>query len=446
MNIRIHSLQLVAAGFVTCAIAVLLPEDGNAQTRSESGRDVIDRIVCVVGPDVITASELAGQMQLVALQTGRRPRTEAEVMAFQNEILEQMIADKLFLFEARKDTTIVLRPDEVDQALDDQLASLSQRYGSNEAFVEALAAEGLTLRDLRRQYRDEIENRLLRQRLIQNKLFDVAVSRFEVERFYDVFQDSIPEQPEALRLAHILLEVTPAQVVEDSVREAAAGLRERVLQGADFASLAVQFSQGPSAPGGGDLGFIARDDVVPEFGRAAFNLQPGDISGVVRTQFGYHIIKAEDRQGDRLRVRHILLEVFPSAEDTAQTLSLADSLLTEARGDGDFGELAKIFSTDNETRATGGELGWFALNELPGEFADYLTGYTDPGEIRGPVPSPFGYHIFNLLEYQPPKSLTIADDYDQVRELARQQKTGRIVDELIAELKSKTYIEYRLEG
>jgi peptidyl-prolyl cis-trans isomerase SurA len=274
----------------------------------------------------------------------------------------------------------------------------------------------------------------------------VSVSRREVEQFYSEFKDSIPKQRETIKLAHLLLEIKPSPEVEDSVQALAASLRQRILDGADFATLSAQNSSLGAGANGGDLGYIARDDVVPEFARAAFQLNVGDISGVIRSQFGYHVIKCEGKRDDRLRLRHILLAVPPSAEDSAIILYLADSLLTEARGGGDFAEMAKTFSSDNDTRAAGGELGWFLVQQMPSEFVTAVSGWKTPGEYRGPVMSRFGVHLLKLLDHQPEKTLSLEDDFDRIKDLARQDKTGQEVDKWIEELKKRTYIDYRMDS
>lgn len=408
-------------------------------------RDVIDKIIVVVGDQIILASELASQIQLYTFQTGKQPKTQAEFDKLQKDILDQMVNDQLFLIEAKKDTSIKLRDEEIDMALDDQLSRLAQNFNSDEDFQAALQAEGLTVRDLRKRYRDDIRNQLLRQRFIQRKLMDVSISRHEVEEFYNEFKDSIPVQPEAVRLAHILLTITPSPKVEDSVREFATELRQRILDGADFAAISAQYSSGGAGANGGDLGFVNKDDVVPEFGRAAFNLAVGDISGVIRTQFGYHIIKNEGKRGDQLHLRHVLLSVTPTAADSARTVALADSLLQAAQAGADFAEMAKVFSQDNDTRASGGELGWFAVDKLPPEFAKFVVGWKTPGEYRGPVFTQYGVHILKLLEYQEEHTYDLANDYDKIKELARQNKTGILVDNWIKDIKAHSYIEYRLD-
>ncbi len=407
--------------------------------------EMIDKIVAVVGDEVILASELVSQLQLVSLQSGIRPRNQAELDSLQSDILEQMISDRLFLLAAREDTSIAVRPEEVDAALDEQVSRISQNFGSYDEFQAALTAEGLTVRELKKRYRNDIENQILKQRYIQKRLSTVSVSRQEVIEFYDNFRDSIPNQPEAVKLAHVLLEIQPSAGLEDSVREYVSELRQQILDGADFAVISSQYSTGGAGLNGGDLGYVSRADVVPEFARPAFNLAVGDISGVVRTRFGYHVIKCEGKKEDRLHLRHLLVEVKPAAEDTTRAYQLADSLLNAARAGEDFEQIAKAFSTDDETRAQGGELGWFATAQLPPEFADIVTGWTTPGEYRGPVATQYGLHLLKLLDYQAERKYTLEDDFDRIKELARQDKTGRLVDTWIAEFKKETYISYRLD-
>lgn len=413
--------------------------------RVDAQRETADKIAAIVGDQVILVSELANQIQLVALQSRLQFNSQEEVLQLQREMLDEMISDRLFLLAAKEDTSISVRPEEIEVALDEQINRVAGNYGSYEQFLDALAAEGLTIRELKKRWRPDVENQLLKQRFIQKKLYSVSVAKREVEEFYRQFKDSIPTQPEAVKLAHILLPIEPSQSVEDSVRGYVEELRRRILDGADFAVISSEYSTGGAGVNGGDLGYLSRDDVVPEFARAAFNLSEGDISGVIRTQFGYHVIRCEGKRGDRLKLRHLLVEVTPLSEDTARAMEVADSLMQEVQGGGDFATLAKAFSSDDNTRAQGGELGWFAIDQLPPEFSDVVTGWTTVGELRGPVLSRFGLHLLKLLDHQAEKQFTLEDDYDRIKELARQDKTGRLVDEWIEELKDKTYISYRLE-
>jgi peptidyl-prolyl cis-trans isomerase SurA len=422
---------------IAIALFLIAPEP-----RAE--REIVDEIIAVVGDTVVLGSEVANQMRMFLLQNNRQLTGEEEARKLQSDILEQMINDHLLLAAAKLDTSIVIRDEEVEASLDDHIARISKNFPSMDQFEQALTAEGLTLRDLRKQYRDDAKSTLLKQRFIQRKLYNVSVSRHEVEQFFTQYKDSIPSQPEASKLAHILLRVTASKAVEDSVRDFVTALRQRILDGADFATISSRYSSMGYGANGGDLGYMSREDVVPEFARAAFNLNVGEMSGVIRTQFGYHIIRCEGKEEPRLHLRHVLLAVTPTSQDTARLIHLADSLVGAIAQGSDFAELAKAFSEDTESRANGGELGWFTAEHLPVDLTDDVAGWSAVGEIRGPIVSTQGTHILKLLDYTPAKTLDITADFDRIKEMAREEKTGRLVEDWISGLRQKAYIEVHL--
>jgi peptidyl-prolyl cis-trans isomerase SurA len=407
-------------------------------------QEPIERIVAIVGQEPIMASELAAQIQLTAIQNNIRPATQEELDKMQSEILEQMISERLFLIEAKKDTMITVTSDEVLDAVNGHIAQVASQFETEEQFLEQLSLEGMNLRSFRRRLYPEIESQLLKQKLIGSKLNRISISQKEVMEFYEMFEDSIPDQPEAVRLSHILITFQPSGGTEDSVRVQAEKIRQMAAVGADFASLAIQYSSGPTAVSGGDLGLISPDDVVEEFSRAAFNLQPGGISAAVRTQYGYHIIKCEEKQGGRAHLRHILFEVNPTAVDSALSYKLVDSLLTEIENDGDFKELAKIFSADDDTRKQGGELGWFAVADLPQGFSDAMDSLIEAGDVYGPARTEYGLHIIKKLDWQEGRKLSPETDFDRLKEMARQTKTGEFVENWLEEIRAKTFVEIRL--
>jgi len=407
-------------------------------------QEPIEKIIAIVGNEPILSSELAAQIQLMAIQQGIRPKNEAEVRQFQEQVLNDIISERLLLIEAKKDTMINVTDDQIERAIDDHIASLIEQFPSEEVFLNELSREGLTLRAFQKRLRPEMENQLLKQQLVNRKLSSITISNQEVYDFYEQYRDSIPDQPDAVRLAHILLTFQPSKTTEDSIRQMAQEVRENASAGAEFATLAITHSDGPGALTGGDLGFISRDDVIPDFGRVAFNLAPGEISGVFRTQYGYHIVKCEAVQGNQAHLRQILFEVKPTAVDSALTYKLVDSLLTEIKNGADFRELAKVYSADDDTRKAGGELGWFAVKDLPPGFQDAVAELDEVGDVYGPAASEYGLHIIKLMERQQGREITIENDFDQIKNMARQSKTGEMVDKWINEIRENVYVDIRL--
>ncbi len=417
-----------------CAIVML----GGLSVQGE----VVERIVAVIGDRPILASELANQVQTYLLQTGDQ---DVDVDKLADEMLDKMVSDALMLSAAREDSTIVASPAEIEAQLTERLASLAARFPTEAAFIQQLAKEGLTKRTLEKRFRPEIRDQILKQKIINRKLSAVSVSRQETEQFFQANADSLPEMPDRIKLAHILLKFKVSDATDDSLKEMAEVARKLVVEGLDMTEVAKQMSGGavgPGAPIGGRIGFVKRAELVPEFARAAFSLQPGSVSGPVRSDYGWHIIKSHTRTRDSVDVSQILFPASPSPADSAVALTLADSLYQALEAGANFKELAKQFSDDDSSRATGGELGLMTYDQLRPEFIEPL-GEIEPDQITQPVRSEIGHHILKLLEREQGRKLAMKTDFDIIRNMARQEKTGRMVEEWVVELKKKIYVDVR---
>ena len=405
--------------------------------------EVLDRVVAVVDKQIILESELNSQLQLYAMQNRIDLSQAALLDSLRIAFLDRMIEDKVLLVQAERDTTISVTNKDVEGALSSQIDKIKSQFGSEEAFLAQLRVEGLTLKELRNQYRDEVRNQLLKEKFIQSRLEKVRVSSGEVKQFYETNRDSLPEKPAGVRLAHILISTQPSQATRDSLLNYAALLRDKAVAGEDFSLLAKNFSQDPAASDGGDLGWFARGSMVPEFEEAAFALQPGQISQVVETQFGFHIIKCTGRKEDKIKASHILITLTPSEDDLRAKLSLADSLYNLIAAGADFGELAKQFSDDETSSGEGGELGWYGADDLLPGFKDALVGL-EVNQVSKPVNSDFGYHIVKLEDRRTSTPLDLTEDYDTLMEMARREKTQRQLSEWIEGITASLYIDKRL--
>jgi peptidyl-prolyl cis-trans isomerase SurA len=420
------------------AVTILL----SAVSGSSYASELIDGIEAVVGNYIILKSEVAFQVQLWAMQQNRGELSPGELEKVRAELVEQMVDDKLILIRALKDTSINVSSEEIEEALDYRLEELKSRFPSQGDFERQMALEGLTYRELKNKFREEMRNKLYKDRLISRELSKISILPSEVRSFFEVYKDSLPAHPEIVKLAHILLNVEPSQATLDSARARAARVRDLLDGGADFAQLAEQYSDDPSASNGGDIGYFSRGDLVEEFEAAAFGLDIGEISDIVQTQYGFHIIKCEDKLGDRVRCRHILCMTSVSDEDRAATIRLADSLKTEAERGHDFAELVKQYSIDEETKKQGGELDWFVYSEMTPDFKAAVEGL-EVGDISSPTESQFGIHILKLLDRQRSRPWSLEQDMDRLKELVRRQKTEMIVGRLVEDLKREIYVEVR---
>lgn len=399
--------------------------------------ETVERIAAVIGDRVILASEVANQLQMIMLQAGQDADINPEQLA--SEILEDMVNDQLILSAARDDTTIIVSDAETKAAMDEHLASLVARFPSEEAFLEQLRFEGWTKRSYERRLRTQIREQLMKDKIIGGRLAKVTVSRQEVEKFFNKYADSLPEIAPRVRLAHIQKSFKVSPQTDDSLRGLAEAARLLAVENDDFAAIAGQFGAGAI---GGRIGYVKKDALVPDFARAAFSLQPGSISGPVRTEYGWHIIKSHNRRADSVDVSHILFPAVASAADSAWSKFVIDSLYQELLGQADFKEMAKLNSDDDATRATGGEMEMMTADQLRPEFISPLES-VEVGDITPPVLSTLGYHILKLLDRSPGRALDIKEDYDILRNMASQEKTALMVQNWVAELKKKVYIDIR---
>ncbi len=423
---------------ITICLALLigiLPGWGYAQ-------QVLDRIVAVVSDQIILESELNTQADLYVTQMRLTLKSQKEQEELRKQILDQMVNDKLLLNAAQKDTLVEVTSKEVDEALQKQMDKIKSEFTEEELKAQ-LRAEGLTEIELRKKYREQIENQIMIDRLIASKLQKVSVSTREVKDFYQTYEDSLPDEPEAAKLSHILLEIKTSPESMDSLRGRAEGLCARAKQGEDFADLAKRYSDDPSAEQGGDLGFFGRGDMIAKFEEAAFSLQPGEVSDVVQTEFGYHVIKVEDKKEDRVHARHILILVRPSEEDTLRAERLADSLFGQLQQGADFAELAKQFSDDQESKKMGGELGWYPVAQMTPEFKQGVENL-QIGEVSPPLHGPSGIHIVKLLDKKDQRKLTLDEDWDTIKDMVRRKKTNQLVSQWVQKLRQDIYVEIRL--
>ncbi len=431
----------MAKKLILVFVAVLLV---SASVTPSNAAEVIDKIVAVVGDYVILKSEVDFQTQLWLLQQGQQGKQVSpdDVEKIKSDLLQQMVNDKLILIKALKDTSISVSSDEVESALDAKLEELKGRFSSQAEFENQMLQEGLTYREVKNKFRDEVRNQLYKDRLISRELSKISVAPSEIEEFFDKYRDSLPEHPDAVKLSHLLLEIKPGQATIDSAKAKAERVKKLLDDGGDFAELAREYSEDPSASSGGDLGYFGRGDLVEEFEKAAFALDVGEISEPVLTRYGYHIIKCVDKQDGRIRCSHILFMTKPSDEDVQRVMRFADSLKSVAEAGGDFAELVKKYSADEETKKQGGELGWFVSSEMTPEFSVAVQGL-EPGDISEPTQSQFGIHLLKVLDRQTSRPWSMDEDRDRLKEFARRQKTEQVVSKLLDEVTKETYVEIR---
>jgi peptidyl-prolyl cis-trans isomerase SurA len=404
-------------------------------------QEVLDGIVAIVGDQIILRTELLQTTQGFALQMGLNPTTQAgEIEKLKKDVMQNLINEKVMLIKAKEDT-IVVEDQQVESALEARIDNLIQQLGSKEK-VEAYF--GIPIKKIKRDYREDVREQLIIQTLQQEKLREVQISRREVEDFYVTMKDSLPKKKPMVKLRHILLQIVPGEGARKRALSQIREIQKQLLNGADFEELARTYSEDPgTASRGGNLGFVERGTLFQEFEEAAFQLEPNEVSDVVETSVGFHLIQMVERRGDKIHVRHILIRLDTSESDETVTYQKAEEIRDRLMSGEDFGELAKALSDDQSSRDTGGDLGWLPIEELQIEAFKNVVDTLEEGEVSQPFKTQFGIHIVKLEGRQKERAIALNDDYDQIREWALNVKRQKVLNDWLEELKKDIYIEVK---
>ncbi|MDD2686029.1 MAG: peptidylprolyl isomerase [Gallionella sp.] len=403
---------------------------------------VIDSVVAVVNEDVITRRELDDRLRVVVGQLNKQgtPLPAPEVL--EKQILERMISDLLQTQYAKE---VGVRVD--DTQLDMAISRIAQQNGfpSLAEFRTKLEAEGVDYKKFREEIRNEIISTRLREREVESKL---VISDSEVDS-YLANKAKAGGETEELHLAHILV-VVPEQASADKIQAAREKAEQALAQlrgGADFAQVAAGASDAKDALKGGDLGWRPSDRIPPLFLNELQSAQPGQMTGVLRSPSGFHILKLVERRSGSAPVvivqthaRHILIktsEIVPAAEARKRILEIQSRIESGA----DFAEQAKRYSQDGSAQQ-GGDLDWLSPGQTVGEFEEAMNRL-EPGMI-GAVQTQFGWHLIQVIER---RNTDVSEQ--QKRQQARQAigsfKSDELYQDWLRQLRDRAFIEYRLE-
>ena len=414
-------------------IILLIPLTLPAQT-------LIDRIVAVVDKEIITESELNERVSFLAMQN----RIDPNQKGLRTQVLDGLISEKLVLAQALIDS-IEVTDDEITRALDQQITNFVRQVGSEQR-VEQMY--GKSIGRIKREYRTDIKNQLLVQRVRQQHEASISVTRREVEDFFLSFRDSLPQVPEEFELSHIYIVPKPDTAIEAKTRQLMQSVLDSINAGGDFSDFAKRYSTDPgSAASGGDLGWEKRGVFVREFEETVFGMKEGDISGIVKTQFGFHIIQLIGRRGESVHARHILMKIDKGPASDSLAVDTLRALRDRVLKGESFAQLASKYSEDEDTKSVGGDLGTLTVDQLQPDFAGQIKEMK-AGEISEPqrtvVGASYGFHIIWMRRRTLPHTINIQDDYKRIEQLTLYMKRNKLNAEWLDELKKSIYVDIRL--
>jgi peptidyl-prolyl cis-trans isomerase SurA len=407
-------------------------------------RQMVDQVVAIVGDKIILQSDIENQV-LQFLAQGYKPQGEVKC-----EILEELLAQKLLLTQAEIDS-IDVGINRVEAELEDRLMYFIRQIGSEKKLEEYY---NKSILEIKEDFRPLIREQLLTQMMQREIVAGISITPKEVNRFFkDIASDSIPMVNTQYEIQQIVIHPKPSEESRSAAREKLLGLRQRIQDGERFSTLAVLYSQDPgSARKGGELGFRTKEELDPEFAKAAFSLKDDGVSRIVESAFGFHLIQLVAKEGNLANVRHILIKPVIEIDVKIKAMNKLDSISTLLRLDSlKFSQAAVAFSEDEESKFNDGVMVnpsnssmKFELDELPQEMFNVVQKLK-LGELSNPFESAdekgdVVYKIIKIKRIIEPHKINVKDDYEKVEQMALSKKQQERLINWVEEHKMKTYI------
>jgi len=404
---------------------------------------IIDNIVAVVGSNIILKSDIETQYIQFMAQGSKGGD------ALKCEIFEELLFQKLLLHQADIDS-IVVSESQVESEMDRRLRFFINQIGSQEKLEEYYKK---SIAEIKNEFRNFIKEQLLVQQ-VESKITDkIKITPTEVRQYFNsIPPDSIPLVNSEIEIGHIVKTPNISDSVKAETRARLLSIRDRIISGSDFAALAVMYSEDPgSAKKGGELGFTNRGELYPEFEAVAYGLKEGEVSQVLESKAGFHIIQMLERRGERINVRHILLQPKPTVEDIAQAKNMLDSIYDLIINTTlSFNDAVQKYSDDPSKNNNGIIINPMTLTSKfetddiePSLF--FIVDKLKTGEISKPVPmrtddGKQAYRIVYLKSRTEPHTANLKDDYDKIQNMALQNKQNEEIQKWINNRLKSTYI------
>lgn len=438
----VATFALLFAGPIQAQISLDRPVADGSQDQ------LVDRVVAVVGDSIILYTEVMEQVNRMQAAGMELPDEPAAMAQIERQVLEDLVDQLVMLQAAERDTLVAVSDDAVEQTFGDAWEDQIRRFGGESALRQAVEQLGQTLPQYRAQLRDEIRRNLLLQRFVQDQRRrgrPVVVEEGEVREFFEQERDRFGQRPATMTIRQVFLEAQPSDSAREAARERAEEILETIRDGESFSQLAQRFSDDPgSRQEGGDLGWYRRGDgLVEEFEDAAFRLREGQISQVVESPFGAHIIRVDRVRGAERRISHILIGTEPTAQDHERARERAAEIVQAVREGASLqefeAEAARFGLPDSITVSRD------QLDQFPEAFASALRTASE-GEVLGPIQFPLSrdldvYGVVRVERVRDAGEFQYEDVRDQIRANLRDQK---FEERLIERLRRGTHIDIRL--
>jgi peptidyl-prolyl cis-trans isomerase SurA len=436
ISIYSHQCFRLYVALASCWMMVLACDTKAQAIQGEA----LDRIVAIVGKEIVLKSEVDGQVFMIAQQS---KEIKTDDPAIKKRVLDALINDRLMFNKANEDS-IQVSDEEINGQLEATIQQMIAQVGSEDRLEKVYQ---MPIWKIRRDGREEIKKRILTERVRQQLFSEVKCTPREVEEFYNRYRDSLPEVTQQVELAHIVRYITPSTTTKDKALQKARKVRDSILSGADFCELAKRHSADPGSAGScGELGMRNCTDFVAEYCGASKKLQVGETSLPIESPFGYHIIQLLDRTKEQVKTRHILISVPRQDDDIANAKNMLSEIKKKVENkEITFEDAAKSMSEEKETQGFGGFLGKSPLGSLDATLKAQVEALSDGG-MTEPLPyqtdrTKPALHIVMRKRTIPTHKPTLETDYKEIERVANSFKQNREYEKLIQTLRSEFHWE-----
>ncbi len=436
--------RMVAFGFFIVPALLIFMLSAVVSANELEGR-VLDRIVGVVENNIILQSEITSQVEEYEYFYDAS-REELKCMIF-----GEMLQERLLLTGAR-DQGFEVDEDDVESELERRMNYFAMQVGGRQQLEDYY---GQSIAELKNDLRDPLRRQMLVQQKKSALMRSIEVSPKEVRAFFNnIPEDSLPYYDTEVELAQIVIKPEITTRERERARERIRDIRSRILDdGNSFETMAILYSDdNASSSRGGELGFMEREVLDPEYAAMAFQLDEGEISPIVESQFGFHLIQTLERRGDRINTRHILIKPSITAEAEERAQHFADSIRKMIVHDTlEFHRAASLFSEDEQTKGSGGlmmdqETGSprLSVDNLPARVF-FAIDTLDAGQVTRPVSfrgqdGTNEFRIFKLIRKIPPHQANLDDDYPRIRQKALEQKENKVLNDWLKKRSEEVYL------
>ena len=408
---------------------------------SQNQEKYIEGVAAIVGDNIILKSDLSQVVSMTALQQRIDPKNNPKrFQTLQYEVLQSLVDQKIILEMAELDS-IEVKEKEVDKALNQQIETFVSQAGSEEKAETSL---GQSLSSFRREFWYEMRDRLISEQFQYSLLSNIKTNREDVFSFFKTYKDSLPLFPSLVNLNHLLITIKPSKESKNTALKQIKDIRIQILGGETFENLAQTFSEDPGSKSkGGSLGLVSRGSLVKEFEKVAFTLEPGIVSDPVETVFGYHLINVQEKQGDKVKVNHILISPKIKEKDEQRTYDVALSLRDSIFSFEEFKKFADKYSDDEKTKKVGGNIGWINPLNYSISGISFFIQQNNLGlnECSIPVKTDYGYHLLWISAIKPGGKPNLSDHWVDIELMALNQKKMLWYRNWMEEAKKQVYIQ-----